>query len=195
MNARIDPPEHGRQDGGGEDGCGPPSTLQELPRDERDRDEDQRLLRERDECEADEGGDALAAQVSGQGRDDECRGERLRQVVDGREQQPGVERDEEPFPAGASTGDTEPCDDRARHEQGGEADGRERRRDGPGLAGAENPAEPAVQRVSVPVGGVVEAPVHLSGRQRIDGDPPVELAVVRARMHRVEARVDFPGGV
>jgi hypothetical protein len=118
--------------------------------------------------------------------------QRLAEVVRCRGGEPDVEGDEQSFPAARAAADSERRSGGCRDEQGHQPERCERRRRRPRPAGAEEPAKPAEEWVAVPVRGLVESTVDPAKRQRVDGDSPVELAVVRAGMNRMEPGIENP---
>ena len=148
------------------------------------------LLRERQERKADEGGPPAAAEVRGEAAEEQRGAERLGQIVHRRVDEPRVRDDEEPLPACVPASLAEPRGRRRSGRKRREPDGEECGGGGRSLPGAEDPAEPAVERVPVPVARLVDVPMERSRRERVDRDRPVELAVVAAAWNRLETGID-----
>ena len=90
-------------------------------------------------------------EVREQAADEQEGAERLGEIVGGGVEQTGVERDEEAFPAPASREAAEEPGADAGEEHGEQPDAGERGRRRTRLSCAEEPAEPAVERVAVAV--------------------------------------------
>jgi hypothetical protein len=194
LDPRVGPPNQRRDHGCREAGGTTRAALQQLPNNDCEQDDDERLLRQGQKREADPRWCAPTDDQSCEGPEHERRRQRLAQVDSGRGDESRIERDEQSFPAGPAATESERRGRHRRDEQRCQADDRESGGRRLRAARAQKPAEPSVERVPVPVRGLVEQVVDVPGRERIDGDSPIELAVVGAPVDCVKAWIERSGG-